>query len=324
LKNRAFMENEISEIDDFKSICILMADVNGLKLINDAFGHKEGDRLLNTVGEIIKMCCSDTDIPVRWGGDEFLILIKNSRQYGDDLMNKIKDELNLIDSFPIKISVAMGCSACKDSDATIEQAICRAEEKMYRNKLLESRSFHNGVIASFEQTLYEKHIEDPEQINRRRKLCQQMGVILKISPEVMDELDLLNLLHDVGKISMPDNVILRTEGLTEEEWKRNKKHPELGYRIAKAIPEIAHIADSILYHHENFDGTGYPTGIASEEIPIIARIFAVINTYESLMNGESEQFQADIESVKQEMERKSGTQFDPDIVSAFLKVIISH
>ncbi len=322
LKNRTFLENEIKGIDDLKNICILMADVNGLKLINDAFGHKEGDRLLNTVGEIIKMCCSDKDIPVRWGGDEFLILIRNSRQYADDLLYQIKFELASIDSFPIKISVAMGCSACRETDATMEQAICRAEEKMYRNKLLESRSFHNGVIASFEQTLYEKHIEEPEQINRRKKLCQKMGEILKLSPEVMDELDLLNLLHDVGKIALPDNIILKNEGLTEEESRLKKKHAESGYRIAKAIPEIAHIADSILYHHENFDGTGYPTGIAGEQIPINARIIVVINTYESLMNGESEQFQADIELVKQEMERKSGTQFDPEIVSAFLKNLL--
>ena len=322
LKNRAYMENKIREIDSLEimNFCVIMADVNGLKLMNDAFGHKEGDRLLNTVGEIIRLCCSDTDIPVRWGGDEFLILIRNSRKYADLMMKKVKQELNQISSFPIKISLAMGCSAIKGADISIEQAICRAEEKMYRNKLLETRSFHNGVIASFEQTLYEKKIENLENISRRKKLCQKTGEMMNLSPEERDELELLNLLHDVGEISMPDYIITGKKELSDSEWTFREKHVEAGYRIAKAIPEIAHIANSILCHHENFDGSGYPSGIEEENIPLIARIFAVVNFYVSKTN-EINTETSDLEEIRMELEHKSGKQFDPKVVEVFLRVI---
>lgn len=322
LKNRAFMENKIKEVADNKGTpyCVIMADVNGLKLMNDAFGHKEGDRLLNTVGEIIKICCSDTDVPVRWGGDEFLVLIQNNRQYANALVNKIRSELNQVHSFPIKISLAMGCSGLRDTDSEVEQVIHRAEEKMYRNKLLETRSFHNGVIASFSQTLFEKKIETPEKINRRRKLCQKMGELMNLSPEEVDELDLLSLLHDVGKISMSDHIIQGKEDLTLEEWKLRKEHVEYGYRIAKVIPEIAHIANSILCHHENFDGTGYPAGIEGEHIPLNSRIFSVISYYDNLIYGVNKK-SMELEEVKQEIEKKAGKQFDPDVVHAFLKLL---
>ncbi|HOO28021.1 MAG TPA: diguanylate cyclase [Lachnospiraceae bacterium] len=321
LKNRAYMEKKLEEYkqEEDPVFSILMADVNGLKLINDAFGHREGDRLLKTIGDIITYCCDDADIPVRWGGDEFLVLVRNNRTYAENLMRRIKYELDLIVSFPIKISVAAGCSAYKKTDMDMEQVISRAEEKMYRNKLLESRSFHNGIIVTLEQTLYEKKIELPAAIERRQKICRDIGKQMHLSQETLDELDLLNLLHDIGKIELPDDLIFKTGGMTEEEIGRKKKHTETGYRIVKTIPEIAHIANSVLYHHESFDGSGYPTGISGDEIPITSRIFSVVNYFDFLTNRNG-QNSVGQEEAKQMVMEKAGSKFDPEVVSVFIKV----
>lgn len=322
LKNRAFMEDIFKELEKSKNynFCILMADVNGLKLINDAFGHNEGDRLLSTVGKIFCLCCKDTDIPVRWGGDEFLILIKDSVNYAESLLNKIKEEFNKIDSFPLKITAAMGCSKFRTDDSNIDQVINRAEEKMYRNKLLESRSMRSGVIASFEQTLNEKQIETHEHTVRIKDLCLKIARKLDMRMEDMDELALLGLLHDVGKISIPDHILLNTLEPTEEEWEQIRLHPESGYRIARAITEIAHIADGILYHHENYDGTGYPTGIAGEEIPLNSRILAVVHAYDIMIYGAIYKKPMNRHVIKEELINNCGKQFDPQIVKILLEI----
>lgn len=323
LKNRTYMENLLKDLEISKSnsYCIMMADVNGLKLINDAFGHSEGDRLLSTVGKIFCLCCKETDVPVRWGGDEFLILIKHGQKYADSLLKRIKEEFKKIDSFPLKVTVAMGCSVIKADDISVDQAINRAEEKMYRNKLLESRSIRSGVISSFEQTLNEKQIETHEHTARIRELCLKIADYLGMRTEDKDELALLSLLHDVGKISISDHIFTKKDELTEAEWKQIKIHSEAGYRIARAIPEIAHIADSILYHHENYDGMGYPTGIAGEEIPINSRILSVVHAYDIMKYGANYKSPMNKDEINMELVNKSGEQFDPHIVKILLEIV---
>ncbi|MDN5300191.1 MAG: hypothetical protein PWP51_2744 [Clostridiales bacterium] len=318
LYNRAHIEKIIDKINRDETVsdyCIIMLDINGLKLFNDAFGLQEGDRLLKTIGDILKLCCADTDTPARWGGDEFIILVNNDRMYADTLMNATRKEIEQLYMFPIKVSVAFGCANAADEDASVENVITRAEEKMYQTKLLDSRSFRNGIIASLEQQLYNMKIETPDRIKRRMALCRLMGDAMHLSAENSDALMLLNLLQGIGKI--------RIGGVSAEQALNTNgaAYLETGCRLLKSVPEIAHIANDLMYHEEHYDGTGVPTGVSGETIPLNTRISKIICSFDDLITAAGSVDHESVVQAKENIKRLSGKSFDPRIVEAFLRVI---
>lgn len=287
LKNRAYMENILEELnaDSNSEFSILMADVNGLKLINDTFGHKEGDRLLRTVGDILEKCCLDEDVPVRWGGDEFLILSRNNIKYANELFKKIKAECLLIGSFPIKLNLAMGCAAKTVINSLPDEVIKAAEERMYQNKLLESKKVRSSILSSLEQELNEKQIEAKGHTQRVKDICLKIGEKLKLTQDELDELALLSRLHDIGKIAIPDSILSKSGNFTEEEIDIIKTHTEIGCRIARSISDLTSISDKILSHHERYDGNGYPRGLSKLNIPRASRILAIADDFDIMTYG---------------------------------------
>ncbi|MBS7527507.1 diguanylate cyclase [Fusibacter paucivorans] len=322
INNRAFIEKlllQINTVEAFAAYCVMMLDVNGLKLINDAFGLQEGNRLLKTIGDILKLCCGDSDISARWGSDEFIILVKNDRTYADTLMDTIKKEIDNLYMFPIKISVAFGCANVMDEDAGIENIITRAEETMYQNKLLEHRSFRNGIVAPFEQLLYHMKIETPERVKRRLSLCRLMRDAMHLSPEEGDALMLLTLLHNVGKAAASEV----SASAADDQTVKTQKEADLekGSRILKNVPEVAHIANDILYHEAHYDGTGIPMGASRDSIPLNARISTVICYFDDLITAAEIVSEAGIDEAKSQIRQRSGKSFDPQIVETFIRII---
>ena len=129
------------------------------------------------------------------------------------------------------------------------------------------------------------------------------------------------MLHDLGKMSVDKRILEKRGKLTENEWMEIKKHPEAGYRIALASPELVHIADFILCHHENWDGSGYPQGLKGEEIPLLSRIVAVVDAYDAMSNDRPYKKARSKDAAIQELRKYAGTQFDPNIVDAFLGIL---
>ena len=321
LKNRAYLEELMSKTEKLAGeyTWIIMGDVNGLKLINDSFGHTEGDRLLKTIGNILRDCCSKDDVPARWGGDEFVVYVRNkSEEYVQNLINCITEACERAKNSPIKVSITLGYANRGADMKSLNAVLKRAEEGMYRHKLLESRSTRSSIIASLEQTLHEKHIETLEHTKRIRKMCVKVGNRMGLSHEEMDELVLLGALHDIGKIGIPESILMKPGPLTEEEWSVMKKHTEIGYRIAAATPELAHIADEILYHHERYDGTGYPHGLAGKSIPKLARVISIVDSFDVMTHERVYKEMVSVEEAVKELYRCSGKQFDPEIVEMFI------
>ncbi|MDF2986427.1 MAG: domain S-box/diguanylate cyclase protein [Eubacterium sp.] len=321
LKNRAFLEDTMkrSERYSLENTWIIMGDVNGLKLINDSFGHLEGDRLLKTIGTILKDCCPEEDIPARWGGDEFVVYIRDkSEVYVVNLMKSIKKACDRVKDYPIKVSITLGYASRGKELLALNTVLKLAEERMYRHKLLESRSTRSSIIASLEQTLHEKHIETLEHTKRIRKMCVRVGTRMGLTHEELDELVLLGALHDIGKIGIPESILMKPGKLTDEEWVSMKKHTEIGYRIAAATPELAHIADDILYHHERFDGTGYPHGLSGKNIPKLARILSIVDSFDVMTHERVYKNSMGVEEAVAELRKCSGKQFDPEIVELFI------
>ncbi|MCX7772350.1 MAG: diguanylate cyclase, partial [Clostridia bacterium] len=324
LKNRAFVETILKNPGsiDLTHAWIVMGDVNGLKIMNDSFGHQMGDELLRTVGQVLKKCCARDDIPARWGGDEFIVLIPNgSPSYVEGLIRSIKKECEEITHFPIKVSIALG-SAQRDNARTDLNAVLKlAEERMYRNKLLESRSARSAIISSLEQSLHEKHIETEAHTRRIKEMCLRIGASMELSQEELDELALLGILHDIGKIGIPESVLMKPGKLTNEEWEIMKTHSEIGYRIAASTPELAHIAEEILCHHERYDGKGYPQGLKGKDIPKLSRLLAIVDSFDVMTHDRHYQKAVSIDKAVQELKDCSGKQFDPEMVESFLKLI---
>jgi diguanylate cyclase (GGDEF)-like protein/PAS domain S-box-containing protein len=324
LKNRTFVEAQLVKADKCTSCqsWIIMGDVNGLKLINDTFGHHEGDRLLRTIGEILKKCCSSEDIPARWGGDEFIILIKdNPVEYVDNLIRDIKKECSNITVFPTPISISWGRAQKNCQVKDIKGVIRLAEERMYRNKLLESRSAKSSILRSLEQSLHEKHIETEEHTRRIANICVQIGRRMGLTQEELDEVVLLGLLHDIGKIGIPEAILLKPDKLTQDEWEIMKTHSEIGYRIALSTPELAHVAEKILSHHEHYDGSGYPRGLKNKEIPKLSRLLSIVDSYDVMTHTRLYKDAMNAESAVQEVQKCSGKQFDPEMVEQFLTIL---
>jgi diguanylate cyclase (GGDEF)-like protein len=324
--NRAFFEEELRRLDTERQLplTVVIGDVNGLKIINDAFSHEKGDELLIKVAKIFKESFRSEDIVARWGGDEFTIILpKINLKDTLKIISRINEKLKKESTITLPLSVAFGLSTKVDSSQKIDELIKTAEDKMYRHKLIERQSAHSTIISSLEKALEERDYETEAHVKRIKKLAIKLGKELKLSEETLDEVVLLAALHDIGKISIDDSIILKPTSLTRKEWQIIKRHPEVGYRIAASSAELAPIAKGILYHHEWWDGKGYPKGLAGENIPLISRIISIIDAYDAMTNDRPYRKALSTEKSIEELKRCAGTQFDPNLAVKFVKMIKS-
>jgi len=149
----------------------------------------------------------------------------------------------------------------------------------------------------------------------------QFGKILNLESKQMKDLKLLAMISDIGKIAISEEVILKKGWLSESEWDEVKKHPEIGFRIARSSPELSHIADEILYHHEFWNGKGYPNGLKREKIPLLSRIIHIVNAYQAMIHERPYRPALSKEAAIQELEKGKGSQFDPELVEKFIAMV---
>lgn len=328
LYNRRYFEDIKAELDSENNLplTIMYSDINGLKLINDAFGHTVGDELIIDTSKVINECCREGDIVARIGGDEFaLILPRTEEEEAYEMMMMILKKLDQTNTnytnekYHISLSIGFGTKKTMKDDLVQVQKL--AEDFMYRRKLLERNSFHNSLILSIQSTMYEKSQETEQHAERLMHLSSKLGQRLGLTQAELDQLSLLSALHDIGKIIIPDSILQKPGKLTLEEWEEIKKHPLAGYRIAMAIPELISIADFILCHHEHWDGKGYPQGLIGEEIPFLSRILSVIDAFDAMTEYRSYRKPLTLKEALTEIKVNAGTQFDPKIAEEFLKMM---
>lgn len=327
LYNRTYLEQEMQRMDTKRQlpVSIVMADLNGLKLINDTYGHGVGDEMLVSAAKILKNFCRKEDIVARWSGDEFIIFLPQTTITGaQEVCNRIVDACRVTDVKKIPLSMALGVGSKKSMETKLTDVLKEAEDSMYKHKLAERRSTKSAVLNALLKTLEEKSYETKEHARRMQEIAMKIGKKISLPETELDRLTLLVYLHDIGKITVPEETLTKKEKLTEKDWEHIKKHPESGYRIARSMEEFAHIAEDILCHHEHWDGSGYPKGLKGKEIPLLARIAAIVDAYEVMTNGRPYKEPLSHGSVIAELKRCAGTQFDPELVEVFISIFDEH
>lgn len=326
LYNRRFLEEELYRLDVIRNlpISVIVGDVNGLKLINDAFGHLKGDVLLQTAADVMKNACRSDDIIARWGGDEFVILLPKTT-YDDalDIMKRIRDKAQETEMELIKLSISLGVATKTKSEDDISKILVAAESDMYKKKLRESQNVIGQAIRIILGTLLDKNQREAQHSRNVAEFSQQIAIALGLSDLQANEMAAVGLLHDIGKIGIAEDILEKPGKLNSFEWHEITRHPEVGYRILSASNDTAEIARFVLAHHEHFDGSGYPAGVKGGEIPLQARILSVADAFDAMTSDRP--FRAAMTEAEaiQELKKHAGSQFDPEIVDVFIGKVLS-
>ena len=324
LYNRYYLNEEMHRLDTERQlpITITMVDFNGLKMINDAYGHETGDEMLKSAAGIIKNSCRSKDIVCRWGGDEFVILMPQTpEEEVEKIHRRIKDNCRGVLVKDVPVSLALGSGTKESTEKNLEAVLKEAEDNMYKQKLSERKSTRSSVLNTMIKTLQAKSYETEEHTTRMVNMAWKIGEKIGLADTELNRLNLVITLHDIGKINIPETILTKEGALTDEEWKIIKTHPEVGYRITRASEEFAHVSEDILAHHERWDGQGYPQGLKEKEIPLLARITTIVDAYDVMSNGRPYKNPMSQEEIIKELKRCAGTQFDPELVEVFLSVL---
>jgi len=324
LYNRYMFEEELSRLNVPRNLplSVVMADVNGLKLVNDCFGHTKGDELLKSFSGILKKTFREDDLICRVGGDEFIIILpKTSSEVAEQLIERIEIACHSYHYLNVSLSAAFGSATKLNSEDSIKVALKSAEDKMYKRKLFEAPVIKEQMVDKLLKSLFleikveESHAQDVQ------KYSLILGEAIQLNSSELSTLENASLYHDVGKIAINHEILEKSGALTTDEMTLLKTHPDIGYRILSVVNDMSECADIILAHHERWDGTGYPMGLCGEEIPLLSRIVTIADAFSAMTNKSLYKETMTVQEALEEIERYSGTQFDPILGRKFAQIM---
>jgi len=339
------LKEEISRHSRYGDVfSIFMIDLDNFKSYNDIYGHVSGDVLLNQVGKVIRNSVRNADQAFRYGGDEFVVILpltamNDAYVVAERVREGVAEEMK-------KKEIAVTCSiglASYPSDGVISgELVTAADTALYfakrtggnrvylSSKVLSEPLDEAGIYARRNglSAIYALastvEARDPYTYGHSRKVntyAVALAEAIGLSPDEVSRVSTAALLHDIGKVGVPDKVLNKKGKLSEEDWEAIKAHPRLGANIVGNIPNLVPCLSSILYHHERWDGGGYPEGLKGEEIPIGARILAIADSFAAMTSARPYRPALCSEKVMKELRRCGGSQFDPELVGVFIGII---
>lgn len=331
-----------------KSVSMIFFDIDYFKHYNDLNGHQKGDEVLKIIGKIVKANIRDDDFAARYGGEEFAIILpETNEEEAIKIANKIREAVEK-ESFygeenqPNKVlTISAGVSVFPDRAKDEVQLLKSADDALYRAKFFNKNRVerYKSILEELEKDIEDKDIEVVSSvktlisvINAKDRYTyghservvlysRLMANKLNLSKKDKENLIYGAYMHDIGKINIPKEVLMKKMPLTNEEWEMLKQHPENGVEIIKTIDSLSGAMPIILHHHERYDGKGYPYGLKGEEIPFLARILCIVDSFDAMTSNRPYNKRKTYEEAIEELKRCSGAQFDPELSNAFIEVI---
>jgi PAS domain S-box-containing protein/diguanylate cyclase (GGDEF)-like protein len=326
LYNRWHFENHVGNLSLKGAVpfSVVFGDLNGLRIVNEAFGRDEGNRLLGQLAEIVKLLVRDQDYAARVGGDEIALLLPNTeKESAEQLTLAIQEQVAALSiKGTLHPSITFGLWELRSEEEDINEGIRQAENLVRHNKLLETPQLRGHAVYAIINMLHEKSKREELHSQRVAVICQDFCRALGFGERQINEMRLLGLLHDIGKIAIGESILDKEGPLTREEWEEMKRHPEIGYRILSAVDQMHALAPYVLAHHERFDGRGYPKGLDGYRIPLQSRIIAIADSYDAMTGERTYRESVSVQKAAVEIKRNAGTQFDPDLARIFVEKVL--
>ena len=314
-------ESRVSLLDPKHPSTVIVFDILGLRDINHMLGHDEGNARICSLAESIKSHMPNSSVVYR-GDEAELIAVCHARDERS-LMDNIMAAANS-GKGPVLFGIgSTGYSAVTavSKDGTLLSALKEAQLDLEIKKMLNVKSYRSHALASLVRALEEVDADTEAHVQRTMKTGLALGRRIGLTDSQLSLLQLLCLLHDIGKIAVPLEILNKPGRLTTEEWAVLRSHPAKGYQIAMSNDELKPLADMILYHHERWDGKGYPAGLAKEEIPLLSRMIAIVDAYDAMVNDRSYRKGMSPERAKKQISDNAGKQFDPYLAAEFLTLL---
>ncbi|MGN0131211.1 MAG: HD domain-containing phosphohydrolase [Lachnospiraceae bacterium] len=303
-------------------VAVGVCNINGLRSLNDKFGSAYGDFVMQQLAHCVRVHIGEETFAAKLdNGDILAVMEGKTHEDAAAVFEAIKRDLEKFFSKDNEVHVEYGIAVKEREDVTMDRVLSDARTSMQNKKMLRDNSASSSLVDSLKQTLSESDYETEEHVERTREMAARLGKRMNLSDSDIGKLELLAVLHDIGKVAIPHHVLVKKGKLNDEEFKIMQQHTVKGYRIAKSSPELGDIADCILSHHEKWDGTGYPNRLKGEEIPLLARIISAVDSHDVMVHNRPYHQAMPEEDAIKELRRCAGTQFDPHIVEVFTELL---
>lgn len=302
---------------------VVIFDIDNLKLLNNHFNAEAGDQAIKMAATVIKAHADEDWECFRYGGDEFVVLTRDIN--ADVLLKYAKDVESDFSGkavHDVSITLSSGMALKSKEDDDLSAIFIEAENDLYNRKTISMNSSHIFILKMLLEFLTQKFNYEKVHSEVVSELSLQLGQTLGLNHLELEELTVASMFHDIGKIAIPDSILDKPGKLTFDEYEIIKKHPEIGYKIIQTATPFSKLSKYILYHHEHFDGKGYPKGLEKDDIPLISRIIAVVDAYEAMTSNRSYRQALSQDEAIEELNRHAGTQFDPIITETFIHSVL--
>jgi diguanylate cyclase (GGDEF)-like protein/putative nucleotidyltransferase with HDIG domain len=341
------LDQEIARGSRFgTTFSLIMMDIDLFKAYNDIHGHLAGDEILRRIGAYLKSTIRSLDTAFRYGGEEFAILLPEARL--NDALGVAERIRKLIasktSSRATPITASLGISNWPIDGVMKEEIISAADTALYRAKQtgrnrtclssdvmkpatpmveveLEAQSRALSIIYALAATVDAK---DHYTYGHSKKVSEYAIALVEAMGLPKDKVDVMRaagLLHDIGKVGIPDSTLNKKGTLTDKEWELVRDHPKLGVEILRHVVDLVNCLPVILHHHEHYDGSGYPAGLKADNIPLESRILSIADAFDAITSPRPYRKQLSSQEAIEEIKRCAGTQFDPKLVEVFCKMI---
>ena len=301
---------------------VAVCDINGLREINSVHGNNVGDQLIESLANTIRTHFTGDCHFIRGNEANLIVLcFDTNEEETKDILSKVHEEVLKQNNTGCSFDIQSAIAYVTDDNVGVLEAIDQASKSMRNKKLLDVNSRRSELVMSLVKTLAECDNDTEEHVKRTQLLGAELGKRLGLTDMQQSDLALLCLLHDIGKIGIPLEILNKPGRLNDSEWRMMKTHTAKGYQIATSSQELSHIADMILHHHEAWDGHGYPDGLKKDAIPLLSRIISVVDAYDAMVNDRAYRQAMSVQDAVKELRKCAGTQFDPMVVNEFIRIL---